>query len=318
MPKNKHLNGAKKNKQDEFYTTLSDIENEMKYYEKQFRNKTVLCNCDDPHDSKFFRYFSVNFNILGLKNLITTSYNGKHCQYFHREPELGFTITYNPNNEKERWNKKYLKDGDFRSDECIEILRQADIVVTNPPFSLFREYMDQLVQKDKKFLILGHQNAIHYKDIFPLIKNNKIWLGKSIHSGGREFMVPKDYEFTTKNSRVDEYGNRFVEVPGVRWFTNLNAGRHYEDLVLTCKYTPEKYPKYDDYDAINIDKTKDIPIDYNGKMGVPLTFIDKYNPDQFEILGLDVSIDNRRGKSFTLDGKIKYTRIIIKHKQNNI
>ena len=315
MPQNKHLNCAKKGKKDEFYTTLSDIENEMKYYEKQFRNKTVLCNCDDPHNSKFFRYFSMNFNSLGLKNLITISYNIKHCQYFHDYTNRGFVVEYNPNNKIGKWSVKYLKgDGDFRSDECIEILKQADIIVTNPPFSLFREYVDQLVQKGKKFLILGHQNAIHYKDIFPLIKNNKIWLGKSIHSGGREFMIPKDYKISTKNSRVDEQGNKFVEVPGVRWFTNLNAGQHYEDLVLTCKYTPEKYPKYDDYDAINIDKTKDIPIDYKGKMGVPLTFIDKYNPDQFEILGLDRSIsDNKHiGRGFSIHGKQTYTRIIIK------
>lgn len=316
MPKNNHLNSAKRNKNDEFYTTFLDIEKEMKYYADRFRNKTVLCNCDDPHDSKFFRYFSMNFNSLGLKNLITISYKNPHCQYYHDYTERGMVVEYNRNKKNHpKWNIKYLRgDGDFRSEECIEILKQSDVVVTNPPFSLFREYIDQLVQHDKKFLILGHQNAIKYRDIFPLIKNNRIWLGKSIHSGGREFKVSEDYPITTDNNRVDECGNRFVEVAGVRWFTNINVGHHYEDLILTCKYTPEFYPKYDDYDAINVDKTKEIPIDYDGKIGVPITFIDKYDPKKFKILGLDRDIhDNPHiGKGFSVNGKQTYTRIIIK------
>jgi hypothetical protein len=336
---NKDLHIAKAAKKDEFYTQLIDIENELKYYEEHFKGKTVLCNCDDPRVSNFFVYFSQNFKKLGLKKLITTCYKKQNSDLFSQnENEKAIYLEYmGPKNGDnvpplEEIGIKYLKgDGDFRSKECIEILKQADIVVTNPPFSLFREYVAQLIEYDKKFLIIGNLNAVSYKGIFKFIKENKIWLGHSIHSGDREFGVPKDYPLNASGCRVDEHGNKFIRVKGVRWFTNLDYKKHHEELVLTKTYKGNEkyYPKYDNYNAINIDKTEDIPKDYDGVMGVPITFIDKYNPKQFEILDCwNAGIAGRRigatktevisnGKKIfwngpTVNNQKKYFRILIK------
>ncbi|SMN01465.1 Modification methylase EcoRI [uncultured Candidatus Thioglobus sp.] len=296
---NTNLHKANKAKKDEFYTQLADIEKEVIHYKKHFKNKVVLCNCDDPRVSNFFHYFSYNFEKLELKKLIATCYKNQEMDLFSQHDcEKAIYLEYegDKNNNKipdtEEIGIKYFKsDGDFRSDECIELLKQADIVVTNPPFSLFREYVTQLVEYDKKFLIIGNMNAITYKETFKLIKENKLWLGASIHSGDREFGVPKDYPLHAASSRIDENGNKFIRVKGVRWFTNLDYKERHEDLILYKTYNQADYPKYDNYDAINVDKTKEIPIDYAGAMGVPITFMDKYNPEQFEILGITAGRD---------------------------
>ena len=322
MAKNKGLNAAAKAKKDEFYTQLVDIENELKHYKEHFRGKVVLCNCDDPRISNFFHYFSYNFEALGLKKLISTCYKSQQRDLFtQNNSEKAIYLEYEGDkngdripNPEEIGIKEFTGDGDFRKTECIELLKQADIVVTNPPFSLFREYVAQLVEYNKKFLIIGNLNAITYKDIFSLIKENKIWLGASIHSGDREFQVPDDYELFAATSRIDSEGKKYIRVKGVRWFTNLEYKERHEDLELYKKYTPEEYPKYDNYDAINVNKTAEIPEDYDGTMGVPVTFLDKYNPDQFEILGIDRYIENNpnKGRRFTINGKETYARIIIK------
>lgn len=293
---NKDLKNAKRNKQDEFYTQLEDITKELKHYKNHFKNKVVLCNCDDPRVSNFFHYFSYNFEHLGLKRLIATCYKNQNIDLFSQnKSEKAIYLIYDGDKngnrvpDTEEIGIKYFKgDGDFRSEECIELLKQADIVVTNPPFSLFREYVAQLIEYKKKFIIIGNQNAISYKEIFKLIKENKIWLGASIHSGDREFGIPNYYEIRSKSLRIDEKGNRYIRVVGVRWFTNLDYSQRYEDLILYKKYNKEEYPKYDNYDAINVNKTCDIPCDYDGAMGVPITFLDKYNPNQFEILELGI------------------------------
>jgi hypothetical protein len=295
--KNRNLHKAKDSKKDEFYTQLSDIEKELKHYKEHFKDKVVLCNCDDPRVSHFFHYFSYNFKKLGLKKLITTCYKNQNADLFsENKSERAVYLEYSGERNggtvptPEKIGIKNLKgDGDFRSKECIELLEQADIVVTNPPFSLFREYVAQLIEYDKKFVIIGNQNALTYKEIFKLVKENKLWFGHSIHSGDREFGVPKDYPLNAAGFRVDEHGNKFIRVKGVRWFTNLDYEERHEDLILFKKYIPSEYPKYENFDAINVDKTSDIPLDYKGYMGVPITFLDKYNPDQFEILGLGIS-----------------------------
>ena len=322
MATNKNLHEANRAKQDEFYTQLVDIENELKYYKEHFRNKVVFCNCDDPYESNFFKYFAINFNHLGLKKLIATCYDNSPAAYTqmnffgenksfankNRHPyKIEITKVEDCNGDgafdlsdvdyllKNKQNTMTLLkgNGDFRSEECVELLKQADIVVTNPPFSLFREYVAQLFQYDKKFLIIGNQNAITYKDIFPLICQNKLWLGKSIHSGDREFRVPDTYQIRSKSLRIDEFGNKYIRVVGVRWWTNLDYKERHEDLDLYKKYTPEEYPKYDNYDAINVNKTCDIPYDYDGVMGVPITFLDKYNPEQFEIVAFRKGDDGK-------------------------
>ena len=295
--KNKNLHKAKDSKKDEFYTQLPDIERELKYYKQHFKDKVVYCNCDDPRVSNFFHFFSYNFEKLGLKKLIATCYKNQDMDLFseHKSEQaiyLEYTGDKNGNNipdTEEIGIKKLKGDGDFRSKECIELLKQADIVVTNPPFSLFREYVAQLVEYDKKFVIIGNLNALTYRDIFKLVKENKLWFGHSIHSGDREFRVPSDYPLNAASSRIDEEGNKYIRVKGVRWFTNLDYTERHEDLILYKNYNPEEYPTYENFDAINVDKTKDIPIDYDGYMGVPITFLDKYNPDQFEIIGLGIS-----------------------------
>ena len=286
------LGSARTAKKDEFYTQLTDISKEVKHYREHFKNKVVYCNCDDPRVSNFFHYFSFNFEKLGLKKLITTCYKNQDMDLFSQsKSESAIYLEYDGdrnNNSVPDPNeigiKKLKGDGDFRSQESIALLKKADIVVTNPPFSLFREYIAQLEEYGKKYLIIGNVNAITYKEIFPLIQNNKMWLGASIHSGDREFGVPNDYPLNAAGCRVDENGNKYIRVKGVRWFTNLDYKERHLDLPLYKKYPPEEYPKYDNYDAINVDSTKDIPMDYDGVMGVPITFLDKYNPDQFEII----------------------------------
>ncbi len=316
MAGNKNLNVAGKAKKDEFYTQLPDIENELKHYEKHFNGKTVLCNCDDPYESNFFKYFAMRFNQLGLKKLIATCYAGSpiadtQMSLFDNNEQIKQTRTGVPHkiviSEVTDLNgdgainltdveclikndKNVLTrldgNGDFRSNECIELLKEADIVVTNPPFSLFREYVAQLMKYEKKFLIVGNVNAITYKEVFPLIMENKMWLGPSITSGDRKFNVPDYYPLNAAGCGTDPDGKHYIRVKGVRWFTNLDHNKRHEYLDLYKHYTPEEFPNYDNYNAINVDKTSDIPRDYNGMMGVPITFLDKYCPEQFEILGI--------------------------------
>lgn len=292
MAGNTNLHKANKAKKDEFYTQLSDIENELKHYKDHFKGKVVLCNCDDPRVSNFFTYFSLNFEKLGLKKLITTCYKSSDMELFSTNSDVrALCLEYcgdkNGNSvpDVEEIGVRELKgDGDFRSKECIELLKEADIVVTNPPFSLFREYVAQLMEYDKKFIIVGHQNALGYKEIFPYIKNNRIWLGYGFKGGATHFI--SKYEDTAKSGNHKE---GMIRVSGVVWFTNLEISKRNEELILYKKYTPEEYPKYENYDAINVDKTADIPMDYYGVMGVPITFLDKYCPEQFEILGLGIA-----------------------------
>lgn len=287
---NKNLSAAKEAKKDEFYTLLEDINNELRHYREHFRGKTVLCNCDDPRVSNFFIYFSYNFEFLGLKRLITTCYKNQNADLFsQRKSEKAVYLIYdgdkNGNNipDPEEIGIHPLKgDGDFRSRECIELLKQADIVVTNPPFSLFREYVTQLLEYDKKFIIIGNKNTISTKEIFPLVKDNKIWVGFRSFSGGMWFEI-KDKSVCNTSKIVN--GKLLGNVPTC-WFTNLDIKKRHEELILYKHYTPEEYPIYDNYDAISVGKTEDIPCDYDGIMGVPVTFLDKYNPEQFEILGI--------------------------------
>jgi hypothetical protein len=324
---NKNLHNASKAKKDEFYTQLEDISNELRHYKDQFKGKVVFCNCDDPRESNFVKYFSQNFEHLGLKKLIATHYKG--ATLFTNEPPYKLEYTGDKNNNRmpdpSEFVTKMIGDGDFRSEECIELLKEADIVVTNPPFSLFREYVAQLVEYNKKFLIIGNINAITYKEVFPLIKENKVWLGESIHSGDREFRVPDDYPLEAAGYRIDENGKKYIRVKGVRWFTNLDYKERHENLILYKKYNKEEYPKYDNYNAINVDKTADIPLDYNKAMGVPITFLDKYNPEQFEIISCNdiilnksVSIKNHgliKDKDSAINGKPTYVRIVIRKKK---
>jgi hypothetical protein len=294
---NKNLHSAKAGKKDEFYTQLDDIEKELRHYKDHFQGKVVLCNCDDPRMSNFFKYFSNNFEHLGLKKLIATCFKSQERDLFSKfDSETAIYQIYNGVvNDERKPNPENIGvfnfegDGDFRSQECIELLKQADIVVTNPPFSLFREFVAQLVEYDKKFLIIGNLNAVTYRDIFKSVKEANLWFGPSISSGDREFMVPEDYPLAAAGSRTDEIGNKYIRVKGVRWFTNMDFEERHNEMMLYKKYTPEEFPKYENYDAINVNVTKDIPKDYEGVMGVPITFLDKYNPDQFEIIGLGIS-----------------------------
>lgn len=336
----RNLDRAKEAKKDEFYTQLADIENELKHYRQHFRGKTILCNCDDPYESNFFKYFANNFNAFGLKKLIATCYNGSPVQGselmldfgdFQDEPkkiaykvEITEVTDANGDGRIDLADVRHLiqndknvlstlkENGDFRSKECIELLKEADIVVTNPPFSLFREYVAQLMAYEKKFLIIGNMNAITYKEIFPLIKNNQLWLGPSITSGDRKFWVPDDYELRAAGCGIDETGRKFIRVKGVRWFTNLDHKKRHEELILFHQYSPEEYPKYDNYDAINVNATNDIPVDYDGAMGVPITFLDKYNPEQFEIIRFRKGNDE---KDLSINGKCPYFRILIRKKK---
>ena len=290
---NKNLNAAKSAKKDEFYTQLTDIEKELRHYKEHFQGKTVLCNCDDPRMSNFFRYFQLNFDHLGLKRLITTCYKSQEVDLFSQQAsEKAVYLIYDgdksgtPALDPKQLQVLPLKsDGDFRSPECVELLKQADIVVTNPPFSLFREYVEQLMQYEKKFLIIGNVNALTYKEIFPLIKENRIWLGFGFQSGNAYFSIPKENN-TSYAEGVYNPITGLVKFRNCTWFTNLDHSKRHEPLICYKKYTPEEYPHYDNYDAIEVSKTADIPEDYDGVMGVPITFMDKYCPEQFEIIGM--------------------------------
>lgn len=322
MASNTNLHQALKQKKDEFYTQLCDIENELCHYREHFKGKTVLCNCDDPRVSNFSVYFVLNFKALGLKRLITTCYKNNEPDIFSlNECERAVYAIYDGIPEcnsiedaKQIPYKEFeYSDGDFRSAECVELLKQADIVVTNPPFSLFREYIAQLFKYDKKFLIIGNQNAITYKEVFPMIKENKMWLGFGFKGGAGHFM--SNYEDT---ATAGDHRKGMIRVSGVTWFTNLDISKRHEDIILYKHYSPELYPKYDNYDAINIDKTSDIPVDYDGVMGVPITFLDKYNPEQFEIVEFRKGKDGRDLVYSGIGGGEKiqpYFRILIRRCQ---
>ena len=329
---NKSLHKANQAKKDEFYTLLIDIENELKHYKNQFRDKVVYCNCDDPFESNFFKYFASNFNALKLKKLITTSYVkspivGGQLPLFEmeglkpsgKEPfkieitevsdidgngainidDVEYLLKHNKNTATPLYG-----NGDFRSDECIELLREADIVVTNPPFSLFREYVAQLIEHNKKFLIIGNLNAITYKECFRFIKDNKMWLG--YNNGPKTYLVPNNYE--QDNIFVGTDGKKYAKMGNTGWYTNLDVSKRHESLTLYKKYNPKEYPSYDNYDAINVDKVSDIPVDYNNMMGVPITFLDKYNPKQFEILGITdrQNTSGLRIKKYTIDDDARF------------
>ncbi len=292
---NRNLGDARKAKEDEFYTQLTDIERELRHYKSHFKNKVVYCSCDDPRVSNFFHYFSYNFEKLRLKKLIATCYKSQRPDLFSRnDSEEAIYLEYDgdsSNNnvpDPEDIAVQPLKgDGDFRSAESIELLKQADIVVTNPPFSLFREFVSQLIEHDKKFLIVGNQNAISYKEIFPLIQNDKLWLG--YNNGDMRFKVPDYYPPRATRFWVDENGQKWRSLGNACWATNLDISKRHEELILYKQYSPDDYPSYDNYDAIEVSKVVDIPMDYDGTMGVPLTFLDKHNPDQFEIVGMTQS-----------------------------
>ena len=348
---NKNLNAAKTAKKDEFYTQLTDIERELQHYWPHFRDKVVLCNCDDPYESNFFKYFALWFNQLGLKKLICTCYNGS--------PVLGneLLLRFEPWDDDDEIKKKaykveitevkdlngdgavdlsdvryllqndknvlsILQTGDFRDPECIELLKQADIVVTNPPFSLFREYIGQLMEYGKKFLIIGNQNNVTYKEIFPLLMENKVWLGYK--SGDMAFKVPDDYEARETRYWQDESGQKWRSLGNICWFTNLDHNKRHEMLDLICRYSSEEYPAYDNYNAINVNKVDNIPYDYDGAMGVPITFLDKYSPDQFDILNANDYRKNDtipikthgliKDKEGAINGKPTYVRILIRNK----
>ena len=380
---NKMLSQAKAAKKDEFYTQLTDIERELRHYKAFFEGKVVLCNCDDPFESNFFKYFAMNFNALKLKKLIATCYATSPIIYTQLSMFTGEEKVIGKEPPKKKPYKVIISevtdlngdgcidladvellcrqkgnvltllkgDGDFKSPECVELLQQADVVVTNPPFSLFREYVAQLMKYEKKFIIIGNMNAIHYKEIFPLIRDNKLWIGPSIHSGDRKFNVPDDYPLYAAGCGTDENGKRFIRVKGVRWFTNVDTLQRHEKLILYREYSPEKYPKYYNYDGIDVSSVADIPCDYDGDMGVPDNFIDQYNPEQFEIVGLSADVpktmthtvvgdeiqyikpdgsiawrtpytvsERKAGNSLRIDdnglpGKLPYSRIIIRRRK---
>ena len=354
---NKNLNAAKTAKKDEFYTQLTDIERELQHYWPHFRDKVVLCNCDDPYESNFFKYFALRFNQLGLKKLICTCYNGSpvqgnelllHFDGFDDEPtkiaykvEITEVRDLNGDGAVDLSDVRYLlqndknvlsilKTGDFRHPECIELLKQADIVVTNPPFSLFREYVAQLMKFEKKFIIMGRMSALHYSEIFPLFMDNKMWCGfgfniSVVYKAPYENTLDANRKFvSSKGFNPDQ---NYIKVPAICWYTNLDISKRHELLDLVCRYSSEEYPHYDNYDAIDVGKVQDIPFDYDGVMGVPDTILGQFNPDQFEIIGLgcgdlgkQVGVGkNYRGRTdlaYTQNGQHKcpYSRILIHNK----
>src|SRR3989338_9284547 len=343
---NKNLHKASKVRNDEFYTQLPDIEKELKHYKDQFQGKVVYCNCDDPFESNFFKYFAANFNELGIKKLITTSYVkspivGGQLPLFEMEglkPEgkepfkieinevldinkdgaisledVEYLLRHNKKSSRKLNGVAKYNAVDFRSEECVELLKEADIVVTNPPFSLFREYVAQLVEYGKKFLILGQQGAVIYKEFLPLIKENKVWLGYD-NGGTKWFQVPIDYDIPTESRKKIENGIKFFSMGSVNWYTNLDVAKRHEFVTLYKKYSPLEYPKYDNYDAINVNYKAEIPMNYDGVMGVPITFLDDHNPDQFEIIGLDRYTGKNGDKDFTINGKMLFRRLLIKNK----
>ncbi len=354
-PLNNNLHKANKAKKDEFYTQLTDIEKEVKHYKSQFRGKVVYCNCDDPFESNFFKYFASNFKELGLKRLIATSYKpspiantelvlqpsllpGYEDQVMSKPTESkgrpkvtankfiinevsdidgdgAFDLCDIAEQLKANKSNEWLPlkgEGDFRSEESIELLKQADIVVTNPPFSLFREYVAQLIEHNKKFLIIGNQNAITYKETFKFIKEDKLWLGYD-NGGTKWFQVPSDYDIETVSRIKIENGVKYFSMGSVMWFTNLDTTKRHEEMTLYKKYSPEEYPQYDNYKAIEVAKVSEIPMNYSGVMGVPITFLDKYNPEQFEIIGNEYDLQVEKGRGY-VNGKRMYSRIFIKNK----
>lgn len=346
MAGNSNLHAANRAKKDEFYTQLSDIANELKHYRPHFADKTVFCNCDDPYESNFFKYFALNFNSLGLKKLICTCYDGspvagtqlclhesdapQDIQQKTRVPHK-IVITQVPDVNGDgatdltdvelllKNNSNILTtlngNGDFRSAECIELLKEADIVVTNPPFSLFREYVAQLVEYKKQFLIIGNQNAITYKEIFRLIKDNIMWLGSTLSFCA--FKVPQDYEEKAVRFWIDETGQKWRSMGNICWFTNLDHKKRHEEIDMFKHYSPDDYSRYDNYDAIEVSRVENIPMDYNGVMGVPITFLGKYNPDQFDIIGA-MTTTKIEGYNYGypyVNGQKIYARILIRKKQ---
>jgi hypothetical protein len=305
MAKNSSLTKAKDAKNDEFYTQLPDIENELKHYREHFKGATVFCNCDDPDWSNFWKYFYLNFDVLGLKKLISTHYDAEKSTY---------KIEYNGIRKPVLTNLE--GNGDFRSTECIELLKEATIVVTNPPFSLFREYIAQLMEYDKKFLIIGNKNATTYKEVFRYIKDNKMWLGYRNINSDMWLILPDNSEVY---ERINEDGKKLKHIMAC-WFTNLDTNKRHEDLILFKNYNENNYPKYDDYDAIEVSKVVDIPIDYDGVMGVPITFLDKYNPDQFDLLNCSAYSNNEHYGcgSLYINNKKIYARILIRRKDTNL
>lgn len=331
-PLNRSLHAAKTTKQDEFYTQLSDIEKELRHYTKHFKGKTVLCNCDDPRISNFFHYFSHNFEKLKLKRLITTCYKNQDSDLFStHKAEKGVYLEYRGDKDGNRVPDPaeigvhpFKGDGDFRSEECIALLKQADIVVTNPPFSLFREYVQQMIEHGKKFLIIGNQNAISCKEIFEAIKQNQMWLG---YTHPIAFEVPDHYEMREVRSWRDENGRNWRSLGNACWFTNLDIAKRHEDLIAVKPFNPKTHPNYDNYNAVEVSRYKDIPINYDGVMGVPVTFLEHYNPEQFEIIGSDYEV--RQGQLPELikrewngkidrgyvNGKRLFARILIRRKK---
>lgn len=319
---NSGLLTAQRNRKDEFYTQLADIENELRHYRNHFKGKVVYCNCDDPYVSAFFEYFTKKFEFLGLKKLITTCYKSRRMDLFSQEDsEEAIKLEYEggaPNSLPKPDDIGVTPlhgDGDFRSLECIEILKEADIVVTNPPFSLFSEYVAKLAEYEKKFVIIGHQNAITYKDVFPLIKGNRMWLGYGFKRNMAHFIAPH-YEDTASDA---DHREGMIRVSGVVWYTSLDHNRRHDEMILVQKYKGKEdaYPKYDNYDAIEVSRTQDIPKDYTGVMGVPITFLTKHNPDQFELLGCNRGVgqdpDGIYGRGSYLNGKETFKRIFIRN-----
>ncbi len=314
---NKLLQQARRSKNDEFYTQLIDIERELQHYAGQFRGKTVYCNCDDPQTSNFRRYFMQHFERLGLRRLIVSCYReGAHDLFSPQPAERAYYIEYTDAHDVSGAEvRHYFRgDGDFRSPECIALLSQADIVVTNPPFSLFREYVAQLISYRRQFLIIGNINAITYKEIFSLIQANEAWLGVNMGRGISGFIVPDSYELYGTEARINERGERIIASNNCLWLTNLETPRRHEFIPLTKRYAGNEaaYPKYDNFDAINIDKTQNIPADYEGCMGVPITFLHKFNPQQFEIVRFRKGDD---GKDLCISGRCPYFRILIRRQR---
>ena len=307
------LNTAQANKKDEFYTQIGDIEKELMRYKSHFEGKAVYCNCDDPLTSNFALFFKQHFDEYGLTRLICSCYDPEKGRFFSKAGQgRAMKMDYTGGGDTPRLTEM-RGNGDFRRTEALALLRECDIVVTNPPFSLFREFISLMARSSKKFLVLGNINAVSYKECFSLIKAGKMWLGHSIHSGDREFRVPQDYPLNASGTRVDDAGNRYIRVKGVRWFTNMEYEGLLDEIPLTARYDAEHYPKFDNVDAINVSKTRDIPYDYDGLMGVPITFMDKYNPNQFEIVGNEYTLGLSGGRCY-LSGKRMYSRIFIRRR----
>lgn len=315
--KNSNLNKAGIAKEDEFYTKITDIEKELRHYRDYLRDKVVFCNCDDPETSNFWLYFRLNFYELGLKKLISTHFEADKPSYkleivsTDKDAQLGLP---------EYIKTPLTQNGDFRSPECIEILKEADVVITNPPFSLFREYVAQLVEYNKKFIIIGRETAITYKEIFTLLRDGIVWLG--YNNGDMEFLVPDYYEPRETRYR-EENGQKYRSLGNIIWLTNIDIPKRHDDIIVYKSYSPEEYQKYDNYDAININKIADIPADYDGVMGVPITLFHKHNPEQFEIIGLLAGnikglagIPSKSGKDGPyINGKLKFGRILVRNKR---